>query len=1640
MDTLTLELNDYLREKLPTYMVPSSILILDKFPLTANGKVDRRALPPPDFEHNPKKRYEPPVGETEKILVALLEELLGIQKIGRRDNFFELGGHSILIVKLLERLRHNGLHARIQTVYENPVLSDLAKALTGGASLEHEAPQNMIPLGTKSITETMLPMVDLLNTDIELIAQSVPGGAQNIQDIYPLVPLQEGMLFHHLLGENSGDPYVLPTLLTAASRARLDQFIKSLQAVIDRHDVLRTAIFWEHLPCPVQVVYRKATLPVIEQSLASNRSVMEQLDEWMRPEHQRLNLRHAPLIRVTIAREPGGEQWYVLIQLHHLVCDHESRETMLAEALAYLEGRATELPEPAPYRDHVAYVLASARMRDSATFFRSKLGGVREPSVPFGIADSNVNGRGTVEVRDELAPTLALAVRSAVRRLGVSAATFFHAVWALVVSRTSGCDDVVYGTVLLGRLQENLGAKRMLGMLINTLPLRISLRSASARNVLEKTHRELIELLNHEQAPLSLAQSAADIPGPTPLFTTLLNFRHGETSGVAGRKKEISPGFFLLSSPEWTNYPIALSIEDQRERFELVMTTDRRIDTRRMLGYVSTAARSLLEALQKAPDTPALELQVIPDSERQLIIDSFNVTRTEFPHNKLIHELFETQVQKTPAAIAAFHEGRRVTYSDLNDKAEHLSRYLSSRGVGVGDYVPILMYRSLEMLISQLAVLKLGAAYVPVDPKVPGEQLAVITRDCAARRIVSDLSVRSRTAIDGLEWIEYPREVLMDESLKRLRRRVQLPSSAPAYLMYTSGSTGTPKGVVVPHRAVIRLVIKNSYAQIRPTDRIAHYSNPSFDASTFEIWGALLNGATVVIIPQSVVLDAERFADILREQHVSVMWMTVSLLAQYADALKPVFGELRYLLTGGDIVEAQIAKRILDRAAPECLLNAYGPTECTTFATTQKIDTVVADSGCIPIGRPISNTQVYILDRNRRPVPLGAVGEIYIGGAGLANGYLNRPELTAERFVAAPIGGEEGARLYNTGDLGRWRPEGTVEFLGRRDRQVKVRGFRIELGEIEAALLKYPEIGETAVLVREDTPGDKRLVAYLVPRIATNTWASANADRLRTHLRSLLPEHMVPSAFVILGRLPLTPNGKLDRKALPAPGREDHTSLGQHSPQTHAEESLAKLWKELLKIDLVCRNDNFFDLGGNSLLAIRATSEVNRRFNAKVRVADLYQSSTLQEFATRLGGERPTDDFVDLEQEAKFDDIIRVIGAPKKPPRHVMLTGSTGFVGRFLLAQLLKDTDATVYCLVRAQSSQQAKDRVRDSLAKWDLWSEEFEDRVVAVAGDLGLPRLDIDADSYRVLYENVDSIYHCGTSMNHLESYRMAKQTNVEGCKELLRLTNRGASKIFNYISTLDVFSSVDEDSQRVASESTPIDFEKHLNSQGYQASKWVGEKLCMIASEHGVPINIFRLGLVWADTLQGRYDELQREYRLLASCLLSGYGIKNYNFEMSPTPVDFVARSIVFLAGKYPDGRGIFHISSSIPAIDDFFERCNRVLATGLTLLPFYDWVCEIKRLHQLGRALPVVPLIEYAFAMNEKEFYDHQRRQQSRRPQVDCSRTSSVLKGAGIVAPEIGDAVISKVLLSMSSKDPELRSPSDIDIVGRLKDRHQ
>jgi amino acid adenylation domain-containing protein len=981
-------------------------------------------------------------------------------------------------------------------------------------------------------------------------------------------------------------------------------------------------VLWDHLPRPVQVVWRRATLPVQQIQLDPDRDTIEELKECMEPHKQRLDLGHAPLMRLQIAPASHGTKWYALLQLHHLLCDNQSLNALLAEVTACLEGNEDGLATPGAYRAHVAQVLAHAAAHDADAFFRSKLADIDEPTAPFGIRNTLDEPGAIRTARSMVGQNLAKKIRSQARRHGVSAATLFHAAWAIVVARTSVRDDVVFGTVLLGRMQDSASVRDTLGLFINTLPLRIKLQNTSAKGLVEQTQRELVDLLTHEQASLAVAQRCSGISGSNPLFSSLLNYRHGVSDFESdfGRRA----GVTVVASHRWTNYPVLLSVDEGEDDFGLVADTDQSIEPERLAAYMQKAMSSLIDALESSPETPAMALTVLPESERHRTLNTFNATEAQ-RREQLIHDLFEAQVRRSPHTTALIHEDKSLTYSELSQSANQLARSLFNQGVGPGQLVGICVERSIEMVIAVLAVLKAGGAYLPLDPNYPAERLHQMLKDAAPRLILthSELVYLLPDTTGEVLAVDERLGAMADHIADPIpAAELNMTASDLVYVIYTSGSTGRPKGTAMSHRSMVNLIEwhRSTFRAAATEHRVLQFAALSFDVAFQEIFSTLCTGGTLVLVDEWVRRDSRALALFLSRQSIQRLFVPPLMLQAIAEFCRhrDIGLALKDIITAGE--QLRISPEVVSffERLPGCRLhNHYGPTE-THVVTALTLSADPTQWPAFPsIGRPIDNTRIYVLDARRQPVPIGVTGEIYIGGMGVARGYLGQPELTRQRFLADPFSADPAARMYKTGDLGRWLADGTLEYLGRNDGQVKIRGYRVEVGEVEAQLARHAQVKEAAVVAREDVPGQRRLVAYITCRDQN----SPGVEELRVHLKAVLPEYMVPSAIVTLEALPLTPSGKLDRRALPAPELDAYANQAYEPPQGQTEELLAAIWQELLRVERVGRHDNFFELGGHSLLATRVVAHIHERLHVEISVRKVFDAPTVESLAVAMSAE-----------------------------------------------------------------------------------------------------------------------------------------------------------------------------------------------------------------------------------------------------------------------------------------------------------------------------------------------------------------------------------------------------------------------------------
>ncbi len=1035
-----------------------------------------------------------------------------------------------------------------------------------------------------------------------------------LEEFYPLTPTQQGMLLHSISAPHAG-VYVQQLVCELHEELNVAHFRSAWQRVVDRHSVLRTQFNLEDAREPRQEVLERILVPLEEEDWreAGSQDAKQRLEVYLREDRRRgFAIERAPLWRMNLLRLAENEYRLVWTS-HHALLDGRSRRLVLQEVFALYEAfcgdRDLPVGQPPPFGDHVRW-LAAQDCGAAEGYWKKLLAGF-PVATPLPMASScgvdidEEDCHRTLELW--LTEELTLALENLAQTCQVTFNTVLQGAWALLLSFYSGTEDVVFGATRACRRSSVPDADSVVGLLINTLPVRTRVKaSVPLLSWLKELRSQWIALRAHEHSSLAQVQGWSDVPTGNPLFKSIVVFENSRLEATLEKQGTARAGrqFYLRGI---TNYPLVLSgFFGPRVLIEL--TYDRRRIEDDTIARMRQHLRILLEGIAADPRRTLGELPILSPLERRQLAVEWNNTAAPLPQQDCIPRLFEAQVERTPQATALIFGGNHLTYDELNVRANRIAHCLRRLGVGPETPVAICLERSPELVIGLLGILKAGGAYVPLDPAYPKERLLFILRDTRATVLLTQQTLHLSLPEHAAQVIYLDADAAAIDSHDDVNPSCLVTSENLAYIMYTSGSTGTPKGVAVPHRGVVRLLFGVDYARLDADRSILQMAPATFDASTFEIWGALLHGGRCVLFPGRVP-DLEMLGQLLREHQVDTLWLTAALFNAVIDDSPEVLTGVRQLLIGGEALSVAHVRRALARLPATTLINGYGPTEATTFTCCYRIPSEIPKGArSIPIGKPIGNTSVYLLDACGRLVPIGVPGEIHVGGPGVARGYWNQPELTADRFIPDRFGTEPGARLYRTGDIARYLPDGNIEFLGRLDGQVKIRGFRIEPGEVESALRRHPALREV-IVVPQDEPGGagRRLVAYVVLRGETPPAVS----ELRDFLAEILPEHMVPSVFLVLDELPLSSNGKVDRQRLPSPNtvRIDGERLVA-PPRTPAEEKLVVIFAELLGHDRVGIHDDFFELGGHSLLAIQAVSRARQALGVELPLTSLFETAT----------------------------------------------------------------------------------------------------------------------------------------------------------------------------------------------------------------------------------------------------------------------------------------------------------------------------------------------------------------------------------------------------------------------------------------------
>ena len=1166
---LVTSLRVYLSAKLPEYMVPAAYVLIEKLPVSDNGKLDRKGLPTPDGEAYGIRPYEAPIGEIETMVAGIWADVLKIEQVGRSDNFFALGGHSLLATQVMSRIRQVfAVELPLRNLLENPTVAGLALRLE------------------KAARTTAPPL------------RPLP------RDQHPRLSFAQERLWFLSRYEAESSLYNVPVTLRLCGPLKIEALHASLQEIVARHEVLRTS-FPEIDGVAVQNIAAAIDLPMPLVEM-----VESEMPQFVRQQVRLpFDLATGPVIRACLLQLGGGDH-VLLVVLHHIACDGWSLGIMLEELTelygAFSRGAVSPLaPLPVQYADFAEWQrqwLQGELLEKQTAYWKAQLTGVEPLDLP---TDRPYLTKPTFSGATEkalLPKILAEQLRFVSHQQGVTLFMTLLTGFKILLHRYSGQTDIAVGSPIANRTRPEV--EPLIGFFVNTLVLRTALAGdICVTQLLQQVREVSLQAYAHQDIPFERLVEVIDPPrslGRTPLFQTMFVLQNAPLPTVSWEGLEVTAG---LLETDTSKFDLTLAVREDAEELELSLEYRTELFDAERMQRMLQHYRILLEQIVASVDSRVSEIEILSDAEKQQLLVDWNRTEAEYPLDKCVQHLFEEQVTRTPRVAALVDEDGQLSYEELNRRANQLAHYLAKMGVGPEVRVGVCLGRGVEMVIALMGILKAGAAYVPLDPAYPAERLNFMLRDADALVVLTErrFIVQMAECAGQLLDLEEVREEIECQSTKN--PTVTINAENLAWVIYTSGSTGQPKGTAIRHGSAVALIewARDEFTEEELSGVLASTSI-CFDLSTFEMFVPLSWGGTVVMAENAMQLPSLRNAASVR-----LLNTVPSAMAELV-RMGAVPDGLRTVNLAGEALQRALVDAIYEGKAAGRVCNLYGPSEDTTYSTHAEIGR--DGTGAVTIGRPLSNTQAYVLDRYMQPVPVGVKGELYLGGAGQARGYLNRPELTAERFVPNPFSRAEGERLYRTGDLVCYREDGNLEFLGRLDHQVKIRGFRIELGEIEMALRAHPAVAQAAVAAREDQPGDKRLVGYVVGRGGEDQLDSAN---LRSYLHQRLPEYMVPGALVFLEKMPRTPNGKVDWKALPEPESQGEAKEASALPLTPTEELIAGVWAGLLGASNIGREDNFFDRGGHSLLVTRLVSRLQQIFHREIDLLSIFEFPVLRE-------------------------------------------------------------------------------------------------------------------------------------------------------------------------------------------------------------------------------------------------------------------------------------------------------------------------------------------------------------------------------------------------------------------------------------------
>ena len=1514
-------IRDILLESLPEYMVPNVFVFMKEFPITPNGKINRKSLPVPELNITAKCEYAAPENIKEEKLASVWSSVLGIEKIGVNDDYFDLGGNSLTGVRIIAELQSVNYLTNIKDLFKYKTIRLLAEHISESENMSLKIMHN--------------PTVECYETT----------GAQN-------------RLYYTEKMSSLGIAYNIPMMIEFSGVLNMELLGKAIDELIQRHDILRTSFMIKN-GIPLQIVQKtinfKRKFEKIDIGDLENTFI-----EFVKP----FNLEKAPLFRIKLV-STSKDKFFLFWDVHHILCDGTSVQILINELVSLYNGLL--LPEiDYNYIDYTIWqkeFLKTENAKREEQYWLNKLSGeLPSLDLPLDHPRKQVWDYKGDFVRFKFGDKLSGDINRIINKYKITQYTLLFSVYNILLSKLSAQEDIIVGCVTSGRTMPEV--MDVLGMFVSTLPVRTYPKGTKTfKEYLEEINDETLEMLSNQNCQFDEIIEKLDVKreiGRTPVFDVIFNsiqVKFNENDSFKIRKTE---------SNLTAKFDLNLNIVENGGLYE------GELEYRSMLFDKSTIEKfieyylNIIEAVLQNQQVMLENIDYIGESEKRLLLGDFNDTYLDYSRESNVIEQFEMVVEKYPDNIAVVFKDESLTYRELNNRVNQLSTVIRKEYLNVSGFeivpdtlIPICVDVGLNMIIGILAILKSGGAYVPLVHDYPEDRIKYILEDSDSKIILTLKNLTNKlTDIIGDQIVK---QIFIDEldicSETTSNSAYKISPKSLCYVLYTSGTTGKPKGVMIEHRSLLNGAVWGIVDfDMKPEDNMSKYVSFGFDVSTAEIYPTLLSGATLHLIPEDLRLDLNKLNQYFESNNITISHLPTQIFEEFIEFENK---SLTRLITAGEKL-----KKYRDKDYQ--INNGYGPTE-TYFCTNFVVDKSYTN---IPIGKPIINDTCYVLDKYKKICPIGVSGELYVGGDGVARGYYKKPELTAEKFLNNPFVTEKdiresrNSRIYKTGDLVRWLPDGNLEYLGRTDFQVKIRGFRVELGEIESKLLEIAGVNEAAVLALEDENKNKYLCGYYV------LTSDISEDSIKIGLRKNLPDYMIPEFFIKLDDMPLTPNGKVNRKALPEPNMD---SLKEEylPPVTEPEKIVASVWQDVLQIESIGIKDDFFKLGGNSLKVIRSVSQLQLK-DFKVEIDDFFKFRTIEELAKNI--KRQEKDFrsklkerkqkiidsvtpkytkeelnaVKSDYDAKNTEFLKKNLTLSKPIKNVLVSGTTGYLGCYILHELISTTDKFIYCIVRGHDSKSAVDRQYSKLKFYfgDDYLDKLEGRIKIFKGDLSIDKLGLADSEYLELEDKVESIIHSAANVSHYGEYEVFYKANVQPAVNLIELAKVGLKKDIHFISTRGTMQigTIPGKDHKIYTELDNIE-EGQTARSVYIRSKLEGERVVLKAREFGLNTNIYRVGnLIFSSKTKKHQENINDNgfYQTIKAFLNIGC-VPDIVVEEEMSHIDYTAGAICRLFDKQELQNQIFHVySPHISSLNKIFVAPELQLKVKeLSIDDFFDFI---------------------------------------------------------------------------------------------------